>query len=153
MKAPVPGGGLLHPVPLAGLALMVANDHWWRWSWPGVVTGKLSDVGVMLFFPLFLQGVVELFQSRPLQPSRRVLLGATAFTAVGFTLLQLWPAFANAYAWGVGALQFPLWWALDRWTEVRPVAVTMDPSDILTVPVAGLALWAGWSRCEGPTPR
>jgi hypothetical protein len=141
-----PAGGMLHPVPVAGLCLMILNDHWWRWVWPGLVTGKLSDIGVMLFFPLFLQGCVELVQRRPTVPSRRVLIGCTALTAGGFALLQTWPAFARAYAWGVGTLQFPLRWSLGSWNVVRPVQVTMDPTDLLTLPCLGLALWAGWSR-------
>lgn len=143
----VPGGGMLHLVPLAGLLLMIVNDQWWRWAWPGALTGKLSDVGVMLFFPLFLQGIVEIFQSRPLRPSLQVLSGAAVLTAVGFALLQTWPPFAAAYAWGVGALQFPFLWAMGRVTEVRPAMVTMDPTDIITVPLVAVAVWAGRERC------
>lgn len=144
----VPGDGLLHPLPLAGLMLMLLNDHWWRWSWPGPLTGKLSDVGVLLFFPLFMQGCVELVQRRPLHPSRAVLLGCVVFTGAGFVLLQTWTPFARAYAWGVGALQFPLWWSVGRWGEVHPVRVTMDPTDLLTLPALALALRAGWSRTQ-----
>jgi hypothetical protein len=35
---------LLHPIALAAIAVLVANDHRWKASHPGWLTGKLSDV-------------------------------------------------------------------------------------------------------------
>lgn len=53
-----PGGELLTWLPLVGLALMAINDHWLRPRWPGLITGKLSDLGVVLFFPFLLTATI-----------------------------------------------------------------------------------------------
>ena len=54
--------------PLAVIAVLslFLNDHVFKYAWPGVVTGKLSDVAGMIFFPLLLQTLAWAFvpQSR-----------------------------------------------------------------------------------------
>jgi hypothetical protein len=108
-KTPVPGDGFLHPMPLVALVTLVVNDHWAKAAWPGLVTGKLSDVAGMVFFPLFLQGLAEVGLSaagRPWGPSRRLLAGCIAATIVVFGLVKLGPL-EGLYEWGLGALQWP----------------------------------------------
>ena len=103
----VPGDGLLHPIPLVALAVLVLNDHWWKHAAPGAVTGKLSDVAGMAFFPLLLQGLWEIARAwarRAWGPSRRALCVAMIATGAVFGLAKTW-APANALvrsAAGVG---------------------------------------------------
>ena len=52
----VPGDLLLGVVPLAAIALLFLNDHILKAAWPGLVTGKLSDVAGFVFFPFLLVG-------------------------------------------------------------------------------------------------
>ena len=41
--APVPAGGLLHPVALAALGLLVLNDHWADMAREGFVSNRIFD--------------------------------------------------------------------------------------------------------------
>lgn len=45
---------ILNPIFLTGLLVLVVNDHWLKMQYPGVLTGKLSDLAGLLIFPLFL---------------------------------------------------------------------------------------------------
>ena len=49
-------GELLHPAPLAAVAILVVNDHFLKGSGllPAWLTGKLSDFAGLFFFPLLL---------------------------------------------------------------------------------------------------
>ncbi len=138
MSRAVAGEGLLHPVALAAVGLLVVNDHVLKGAWGGLVTGKLSDFAGLVFFPLFLQALVEIVGPRD---DRRVLLGAVAATIVVFGAVQLLPAAADAYRWGLGALQWPVHALLDGLSApLRPVAVTPDPTDLVALPAAGVGL-------------
>jgi hypothetical protein len=55
----LPGRLLLHPVALCALALIVFNDVVLKPHWPGLVSGKLSDVGICVVLPLFLVACIE----------------------------------------------------------------------------------------------
>ena len=41
------------PLYLASIALLVVNDLWLKYAWPGLVTGKLSDVAGLFAFAVF----------------------------------------------------------------------------------------------------
>jgi hypothetical protein len=64
---------LLHPVPLFALATLILNDHVLKQRYPGWVTGKLSDVAGMVFFPLLLLAFIDM---------GRRLVGAAQFRSV-----------------------------------------------------------------------
>jgi len=73
---------LVHPLTVASLLLLAFNDHVFKQRWPGVVTGKLSDVaGVWLVGALLIAALGS------------VRWGA-ALTALGFAALKtsLWVA-------------------------------------------------------------
>jgi hypothetical protein len=134
----IPGDGLLHPVALAALAVMVVNDHWLKAHSPGFVTGKLSDVAGLLFFPLLLQAAYELVFTRRevgFIPSLRVALACCVATGLVFTLTQLWAPGALAFEWGLALLQWPAR-ALLSWAVVplRPVAHVADAEDLIALP-------------------
>jgi hypothetical protein len=61
----VPGDLLLRPVSVVSLVVLVVNDHWLKARLGtdrrfGAVTGKLSDVAGLVFFPLVLASLLEL---------------------------------------------------------------------------------------------
>lgn len=104
----------VHPVPLAAVALLILNDRYLKAAYPSVVTGKLSDVAGLFFFPLFLCALVCLLAN--LVSGRReniywinrpLLLAAIAFTAALFTSVKIWPAATELYLNFVLALGFP----------------------------------------------
>lgn len=130
--------------------LLVLNDHVWKAACPSTLTGKLSDLAGLAFFPLFLQAGVELLGRRA-QPSRRVLLASIAATALVFTLVKTTPFGGAAYEWGLALLQWPVRAlpALLHGTPpppLRPVALVQDPTDLLCLPALLLAALAGWRR-------
>jgi len=113
---------LLHPVSLAAMAVLALNDHLLKQAWPGHVTGKISDVAGLVFFPLLLMA---------LGLPRRL---SVALTALGFAAVKAWP------------------WANDIWNETFSLvyaavgfadraALMCDPTDLMAVPAVLVALW------------
>ena len=121
--------GLLHPVAVIALIVLVANDHVWKYSHPGWLTGKLSDVAGLIVFPLVLSAALRLVSS-----SERLLGGCVAATMIVFTLVKLWAPATHACAWAMGWLQAPF-------GAVTPTMLVRDPSDLLALPFALVALW------------
>lgn len=133
-----PASGLLHPVPVLAIALLAANDHLFKAWWSGLVTGKLSDVAGLAFFPLLLQAAWE-FVTRT-APSRRVLLASATATGLVFALVNTWAPADEAYRAALGAMQWIVRGEFVRVSHVR------DAADLLALPALGLALAAGWGR-------
>lgn len=137
----LPAGELLHPVPLAALVVLVLNDHWLKGAdlVPGAVTGKLSDVAGLLFFPLLLTAagdLVLLACARWLGAAvdfslrRWKLVAACTFTAALFAAIKLSPAAAAVLIRLLGTL------GVDA-------AVAADPTDLFALPMVGLAYALG----------
>lgn len=153
-QAHVPGAFLLHPVALLSLGAWALNDHLMKGRVSGAVTGKLSDVACLVAFPLLLAACVELCAPQLSLRARRTALLASALTgaAVMAAINTLDPA-AEAYRWGLGMAQWPLR-ACDAlihglaWPALRPVVLTMDPTDLWTLPAAAVAAVIGWPRGE-----
>ncbi|MEN3537862.1 hypothetical protein AAH991_22300 [Microbispora sp. ZYX-F-249] len=136
------GAWLGHPATLAAIAVLLVNDHLLKRLWPGVVTGKLSDVAGMLVAPPLLALAATLAVRRPVaaagggasrsgagapgEADRRTALAAILLTAVLFTVVKTTAAGAHA--------------AADVWALFTPSArVVADPSDLLALPALGLA--------------
>ena len=133
----LPAGEFLHPIPIAALLLLIANDWWLKpSSWaPAILTGKLSDVAGLLFFPLLLTALVDClllglfrlgldldFSLRRWKLALSILATASLFAAI-----KLWPA-ANGLAIDlVGALGLT-------------AHIVLDPTDLLALPI----LWVSW---------
>jgi hypothetical protein len=152
--ATTPGGGLIHPLALAAVAVLIVNDHWAKESYANALTGKLSDVAGLLFFPLLLQATIEVVCAatrRSWRPSRGVLVGCALTTAVVFAAINLAPPAAELYRHGLGAMQWPFRALAAAVTGasvpgVIPVQHTLDPTDLVALPFAGVAIWLGWPR-------
>ena len=135
---PVPGAvkrssswasDLVHPVPLAAVGLLALNDHVLKGAGilPGAVTGKLSDVAGLFFFPLLLaaavRGLSRALRGRDVGDRRSLAAAVSIATALGFAAVKMVPA--------VNALVSRTWGRM-----------VMDASDLWTLPMVGLA--AAW---------
>ncbi|GIH03832.1 hypothetical protein Rhe02_18990 [Rhizocola hellebori] len=121
-----------HPLSVAGLALLLINDHLLKDAWPGVITGKLSDIAGMLMFPPVLAVMLAILLPAV---SGRFLAGfAVIATGVCFAVLKVSPVVAElaSRAWSV---------------PNGPSAVLADSTDLVALPVLALT-WAVWRRCR-----
>jgi len=119
---------------------LLVNDHILKpapWA-PGWLTGKLSDVAGLFFFPRLLTLIIALLplhliarQFDPAPQHQRHMLVSCVLTGLAFTALQLSPLFVEL----THALLDPLWTPLTS----RPVQVTMDPTDLLALPMLVLS--------------
>jgi hypothetical protein len=150
----VAGDGLLHPVVLAAIGMLILNDHLLKATAPGLVTGKLSDVAGMLFFPLLIVAGWELLLAalgRWRRPSRRALAAAVAMTAVVFAGVKTTAIGAAAFGRGLGILQWVVGLA---WSGIvmapqagfEPTAVAQDPSDLIALVALVAATRIGIAR-------
>lgn len=134
---------VLHPVVLASLVLLVVNDHVAKPRWPGMLTGKASDVAGLVVAPVvgaaLVVGGTRLLGWRP--PLAGVVAVLSVVVAVGFALSKGTGVGELAYENGLGALQ---WVVAAAWSAVsggavpglRPVELVADRSDLVALPAA-----------------
>jgi hypothetical protein len=149
-----PADGLLHPIALCALALLVANDQLLKSAWPGVVTGKLSDIAGLILAPLALQAAWEVVAWRAGRwrgPSIRVLSVAIITVGIAFAAIQLWSPATELYRWSLGAAQWPFRALAASLIGAPggglvPVQATADAQDLLTLPTLAITWWTGRPR-------
>lgn len=123
---------LVHPVALVALAAWIANDHFLKRLHPGLVSGKLSDVACLIVVPLLAIATIELVRG---SSTRAIWIACIAATGLVMVTINLFDAAAFAYRWGLGIAHWPLRVVLDhQLAPVRPAQLTMDPTDLLTLP-------------------
>lgn len=122
--------GLTSVFAVVGLLVLILNDHWLKQSLPGVVTGKLSDLGGLAFFP-FLLGVAIGLVVRDPRCAARVAFGLTGAV---FALVKLLPAGAEAASAFLS-------------TVGVPSSIVADPTDLVALVVL-LPGWRLWRRLE-----
>jgi hypothetical protein len=154
----VAADALLHPAALLAIAALLFNDHLGKAWWPGPVTGKLSDVAGLAFFPLLLVGTWELMLTivgRFAGPSRTAIGAATAATAVIFMVVKTTAVGTAVLAVALGAMQWaPA--AIGALTagsivpHVLPAVVVRDPTDLIALPALVVPAWIG-ARRAAPT--
>lgn len=152
----MPGDGLLHPVVLAALVALVLNDQVLKAAWPGLVTGKLSDVAGLVLAPLVLQAAWELGRwlvGHAWGPSRWALIGAVALVGIGFAGAKTLEPMADFYRVGLGLFQWPfaaLASLIGSGAVVgpSPVAFARDPWDLIALPALALPLILGQRRVD-----
>lgn len=175
----MPGDLLLSPLGLLSVAVLALNDHWLKARLGtdprlGVVTGKLSDVAGLVFFPLVLVSMAELARwlvrasgdGGAWIATRRQLAGAAVVTGLGFAAIQVVPVAACGYVGVLAAL---------RWLPAGLMAVltaapvppwprihhVMDVTDCLCLPALCVGYWdgarsrpsPGWRRQGQPRPK
>jgi hypothetical protein len=135
---------LVHPVPVAALALLLVNDHVLKASNPGWLSGKLSDIAGMVLLPFVLLAGWDLVRLiRPSLPASgpRLAVASATLAIILFTAMKVVPLGSDLYRLGLGGVQWPFR-ALAAWVASEPlpsyaqVHHTSDPSDLLTLPVA-----------------
>ena len=127
------------PLPLGAVVLMVVNDRVLKARFHNAVTGKLSDLAICFFLPLFcsaLLGIVWQSHSR-----LRLVLGAS-LAAFVFTAREIWIGFQVPFLALLRKLGGPL--GLGHFT------LTMDWSDLWALLMVPLAVGYGWRRLGRP---
>jgi hypothetical protein len=138
----VPGARLVTLGPALAAGAIAFNVFYWRRFQPGLVSGKLSDLGINFLLPVLLVSVTEwgraLAQAcwrRPFEElGARGVIALCILSAVYFSLLKLVPGFT---AWHFALLRilatpFPLGTAFRN---------TVDPTDLATLVTTPLAGW------------
>lgn len=149
---------MLHPAMVIAVGVLALNDHWLKGRFgtepaAGVVTGKLSDVAGLAFFPALLVSVLEVARWALRRGrggwawSRRELAAAMAMTAAGFAVVQVVPAAAAGYEAVLAVLRWcPAGVAAGLgggpWPTIPQVGHVMDASDILCSPAVWASHWA-----------
>lgn len=128
---------LLRPAALLSIALLVINDHVLKAHAPGLVTGKLSDVAGLSFFPLLLAAAAE---QVGLRGGRAAVLAAAIATGLAFAAVKLWAPAGELYCVGFAALQWPFHAAAAAVTDTALPALgrarlVQDPTDLLALPM------------------
>jgi hypothetical protein len=95
---------LARPIPIAAIALLVVNDHVLKAAYPGLVTGKLSDLAGLVFFPLLLAAAGEQVGFRR---GVSTVVGAAIATGVVFAAIKLSPAAGELYRAAFAGMQWP----------------------------------------------
>ena len=122
--------GLLHPVALAAIAVLVLNDHVLKDTYPSWLTGKLSDVAGLVFFPLLVAALLAPLARVARLDSDRLLIACVIATGVGFAAIKLWEPATVICELVLGWLQL----------GSGPVQIVRDPTDLLALPALALAV-------------
>ena len=143
----------MDPVAIASLALLVLNDHVFkaaaRGTEFGVVTGKLSDVAGMIFFPVLVVAGIELLArgrrsfSGP-KPRSAVVVAFVVATVFGLTKVSTIAGQFYAMTWAI--MQWPFRAGLALWSHnavpvLRPVAHVVDPTDVVAIVGVLYVMW------------
>jgi hypothetical protein len=148
---------LTHPATLACVLLLVLNDHVLKERFPGVVTGKLSDLAGMWTAPLFLLGVFDLLATRRLAAAPRYRFApwvALGVVAVLFAAAKTWAPATHAYELTAGICRAPFRWCVSLitgrpvWSET--IHLVRDPSDLLALPMGIAAAWLAVRTADDP---
>lgn len=116
----------IHPLPLLAVVLTAVNDHYLKYQFPGMITGKLSDFTGLFYFPLFLCAVVVLLVRlfrKDFVFNRGLLLGSIILTDAIFILMKM----------HAGVKDLFVQWFSDH---VFAIAVTSDPTDLIALSVS-----------------
>jgi hypothetical protein len=128
-----------HPLVLISILVLLFNDHVLKASIPSALTGKLSDVAGLFFFPFLggtiLQALVKLAWPSRRWRARQALVASFVLCFVIFTGIKTIPA-ANEYMAGLLSALFHL-----------PVSIALDPTDLVAFLVF-IPAWLLWVHIE-----
>jgi hypothetical protein len=142
---------MLSPVVLGAMVVVIANDHALKRQWPGLVTGKLSDVAGLIVLPVLLVALLEgsrlaLGMRDPAGTEHDLALTA-AVSAMCFSAVKTSTWVAAAYSDVLGWLQWPFraaqaFAAGEATPGHMTVTVLADPWDLIALPAIGLGVAA-----------
>lgn len=146
----VPGEELATWLPVFGLALLVFNDAVLKSRWAGVVSGKLSDFAVVLYFPFLLtatwavasaavRGVGRAVFRLPLGPAPRLtrprLVLGMVLTSFALSAVNLSTHARDLY--------LRLLDVLDVFNLMPGLGYTVDPLDLMGLAMLPAVWWWG----------
>lgn len=115
-------------LPLASVALFALNNAVLKRAWPGFVTGKLSDLTICFFLPLFVSALLE--RASRLRAAARVAAGI-ALTATIFIAVKTSPAASHGLDGAIALLLAPF--------GVRTAPNHVDVTDLCALPMLAAA--------------
>ena len=124
------------PLPLAAVALLALNDHILKAQYGNAVTGKLSDVAICFFLPLFTSAGLGVLGMRNLM--HRLAVGCVIAGTV-FSMLEMWPAAVRLFCSAMPAVSSTLW-------AGHGCHMTSDATDLLCLLLIPLAFIYGCRR-------
>jgi hypothetical protein len=143
---------ICHPFPLAAVLLLAVNDHLLKRAGvlPASITGKLSDIAGLFFFPLLLSALIRFGRGLAGQTTRDSSMAAglsIISTAAVFAGIKLSPTFNEVVArfWGTNAQDSTDLWALFAlvpswfWMRRQHGPAMRDALQLGAVAAAGLA--------------
>lgn len=136
LRERVPGDLLLRPVAVVAVLVLIVNDHLLKHRWPGLLSGKLSDIAGLVFLPILIISVCEVARAtarRTWPMGQRGIVAVTVTVAIGFAATKLSPAVGAAYGDVLGWLRWPL---AGHWSQV---GISRDPTDVLCTPAVIVA--------------
>jgi hypothetical protein len=146
----VSGDELATAVPIVGLALLVFNDAVLKLHWPGVISGKLSDFAVVLYFPFLVTASFAVFTQPvrlllarlrerpapgPVRLTRPRLLLGMAITSFALAAVNLSP--------GARDLYLRLLDLLDLFRLMPSKGYVVDPTDLIGLTMLPVTWWWG----------
>ncbi len=142
-----PGMEIFGIVPLLGAAVLTLNDHFLKAAHPSWLTGKLSDVAGMMFFPFLLSATWSWGKYAALRLGQKPVFPAdVALTlpvlTVCVALSGFCLAFINISAFG-NDCYVQLISALHVFNRSGAVQSTMDASDCLALAILPAVWWWG----------
>ncbi|HEU4578429.1 MAG TPA: hypothetical protein VFS67_09250 [Polyangiaceae bacterium] len=138
-----PGDFLIRPAPLGSALLIAGNDFWLKVHAPGVLSGKLSDVGLCFFFPLLIASGAEwlawllLDRGTRFTPRPAIARASVALAALYYTSLKLFDEIASLHVTLLSSL-FP----------GHHFAAVADGTDLVCLPIFVLAFRYLARACE-----
>lgn len=112
----------LHPIPAVAVFVLFINDHYLKQTFPGFITGKISDFAGVFFLPLYLCALVGLIVtygirscSQPFRLTKSRLLLAIAFTDFIFISVKIWPTANSFYLTTMSHIGLPSRLVMDPW--------------------------------------
>lgn len=123
----------IHPLPLFAVVLTAVNDHYFKYLYPGLLTGKLSDFTGLFYFPLFVCALVVVVMRlirKDFVFNRGLLLTAIILTDVVFCVMKLNSGFKDLFV---------------QWFShyVFTIAVYSDSTDLIALSVSLLCYFFG----------
>ncbi|HMF39418.1 MAG TPA: hypothetical protein VKQ32_01930 [Polyangia bacterium] len=135
-------GEFFAPLPLAALALIVVNDVWLKPAFHSALTGKLSDIALCFFMPLFVSELLGILFG--VSPRARLAVGALITTAL-YTAQEIVPPFTRFALAVLGAVGPHL-------GIHRAFRLTSDWTDLFCLALVPAAVWYGRWRLERIRP-
>lgn len=125
--------------------MLVVNDHFGKAHWPGLVTGKVSDLAGSFFLTVLAVSGVELIVSLRRKGWLMPRLAVTVLSAaLAMTLILTKTLGTGARTYGaiIGLARWPVTGSYHR------LLVVVDPTDLVALVTIGLA----WAYCTRRSP-